>query len=203
MKVLVAETDPTLRRLLEATLLKCGFEVAVAHDGPQAWEMLQSSYAPRLLLLDRALPGLDGIELCRKARRFLSNLPPYIILLTTRDRREDIVEGLESGADDCLGKPFDTEELKARIQAGERIVELQRALGSRQLELETVLARVEALHRLLPVCVYCRTARSGKEYLREVEAYISSNSSARSGDGTCPHCHAKIFAERTLDAKPA
>jgi DNA-binding response OmpR family regulator len=198
MKVLIAENDPVSRRVHEATLLKCGFEVTIAHDGLQAWEMLQSSYAPRLLLLDRTLPGLDGIELCRRARRFLSNLPPYIILLTTRGRREELVQGVESGADDCLGKPFDPEELRARAQAGERIVELQRVLGSRQLELESALARVKELHTLLPICVHCGRMRDDREYLREIESYISGHFAPRPDRGACPHCEAKEVAERAL-----
>jgi len=200
MKVLIAENDPVSRRLHESALLQCGFEVAVAHDGLQAWEMLQSSYAPRLLLLDRTMPGLDGIELCRKARRSLANLPPYIILLTTRGKREELEQGLESGADDCLGKPFDPEELRARVQAGERIIELQRILGSRQMELDSALARVRELCTLLPVCAHCGRMRKDQEYLREIESYISGHFAPRPARGTCAHCEAKEAAERTLHA---
>jgi DNA-binding response OmpR family regulator len=203
MKILIAEDDPISRRLLEATLLKCGYEVAVAHDGLQAWEMLQCSYAPRLAIIDWMMPGLDGLELCRKARCFLSNLPPYIILLTTRGRKEDIVEGLQNGADDYLLKPFDPEELRARIQAGERIIELQRALGSRQLELESALARIKKLHSLLPICVHCRRMRNGRDYWQEVETYVSSHFDSQISQGVCPDCDAKVLAEKALDAKPA
>jgi sigma-B regulation protein RsbU (phosphoserine phosphatase) len=203
MKIMVAENDPISRRLFEATLLKCGYEVAVARDGLQAWEMLQSSYAPRLALIDRMMQGLDGLELCRKARGFLSNLPPYIILVTTRDRREDIVEGFQNGADDYLLKPFDPEELKARIRAAERIIELQRLLAKRQLELESALARNKRFHRLIPICVYCGRMKDGRDYWREVEAFVSSHSDSRISRGVCPECDAKVLAEKAQDAKPA
>ena len=203
MKILIAENDPISRRLLEVTLLKCGYEVVVAHDGLQAWEMLQSSYAPRLAIIDWMTPGLDGLELCRKARCFLSNLPPYIILLTMRGRKEDIVEGLQNGADDYLLKPFDPEELRGRILAGERIIELQRALGSRQLEQESALARIKKLHGLLPICEHCRRLRNGSDYWQEVEAYVSTHSDSQISQGVCPDCNARALAERALDAKPA
>jgi sigma-B regulation protein RsbU (phosphoserine phosphatase) len=128
VKLLIADDDAILRRLLQAALVKAGHEVIVARDGTEAWQVLQSEEAPRLAVLDWVMPGLDGLEVCRKVRQ-QGNAPYiYLILLTSKDRREDIVAGLEAGADDYLIKPFDPHELQARLRVGQRILDLQSAL---------------------------------------------------------------------------
>jgi diguanylate cyclase (GGDEF)-like protein len=128
MKILVAEDDLVTRRMLEAYLVKWGYEVVVVADGQQAWQILQQENAPRLALLDWMMPEMDGMSICREARRL--NLQPYIylILLTARKYQEDVIAGLEAGADEYLTKPFDPYELKARLRTGARIVELQDSL---------------------------------------------------------------------------
>ena len=128
MKILVAEDDLVTRRMLEAYLVKWGYEVVMVADGQQAWQILQQENAPRLALLDWMMPEMDGMSICREARRL--NLQPYIylILLTARKYQEDVIAGLEAGADEYLTKPFDPYELKARLRAGARIVELQDSL---------------------------------------------------------------------------
>jgi len=125
MKILVAEDDLVTRRMLEAYLGKWGYEVLKASDGQQAWQILQQEHAPRLAILDWMMPGMDGTSVCREVRKL--NLQPYtyLILLTTRGFKQDVIEGLESGADEYLTKPFDPFELKARLRSGVRIVELQ------------------------------------------------------------------------------
>ncbi|HTS67938.1 MAG TPA: diguanylate cyclase [Terriglobia bacterium] len=125
MKILVAEDDLVTRRMLEAYLGKWGYEVLKASDGQQAWQILQHEHAPRLAILDWMMPGMDGTSVCREVRKL--NLQPYtyLILLTTRGFKQDVIEGLESGADEYLTKPFDPFELKARLRSGVRIVELQ------------------------------------------------------------------------------
>jgi len=125
MKILVAEDDLVTRRMLEAYLGKWGYEVLKASDGQQAWQILQHEHAPRLAILDWMMPGMDGTSVCREVREL--NLQPYtyLILLTTRGFKQDVIEGLESGADEYLTKPFDPFELKARLRSGVRIVELQ------------------------------------------------------------------------------
>ncbi|MGE0679976.1 MAG: SpoIIE family protein phosphatase [Candidatus Binatia bacterium] len=128
MKILIADDDAIPRRLLQAALVKAGHEVIVARDGAEAWQVLQSEEAPRLAVLDWVMPGLDGLEVCRKVRQ-QGNAPYiYLILLTSKDRREDIVAGLGAGADDYLIKPFDPHELQARLRVGQRILDLQAAL---------------------------------------------------------------------------
>jgi signal transduction histidine kinase len=132
MKVLIAEDDLISCRLLEATLGSFGYEVLTTTTGHDAWLVLQEANAPQLAILDLILPGIDGMELCRRVRASLEHRPRYLILLTSRNSKEDLVAGLEAGADDYLTKPFDAEELRARLHVGERILDLQKRLFDRE-----------------------------------------------------------------------
>ena len=125
MKILVAEDDAISRMLLQRTLQRAGYEVAAVEDGCRALAELSKEDPPRLALLDWIMPGMDGIEVCREVRRRKDHAYTYLILLSSRETKQDIVQGLESGADDYLTKPYDAEELKARLRAGERILELE------------------------------------------------------------------------------
>ena len=128
MKILIADDDVIPRRFLQAALDKAGHKVVVAHDGVEAWQLLQRADAPRLAILDWLMPGMDGVEVCRKVRQWDCASYVYLILLTSKDQHEDIIAGLEAGADDYLIKPFDPQELEARLRAGQRILDLQAAL---------------------------------------------------------------------------
>lgn len=134
MKILIADDDPVSRRLLEATLIRLGHEVAAVANGTDAILALSAPEAPRLAVLDWMMPGADGLAVCRAIRQ---RTGPYIylILLTARDRREDLVEGLHAEADDFLTKPLDIVELKARLRSGERVLRLQEGLLAAQEEL--------------------------------------------------------------------
>lgn len=125
VRILIAEDDPVSRRILDSFLKKWGYQVEVCEDGKAAWNILQQEDAPHFAILDWMMPGMDGVEICRKVRERRQQPHTYIILLTAKGRKEDIVEGLETGADDYLTKPFDAQELKARVRAGLRILELQ------------------------------------------------------------------------------
>lgn len=139
MKILVAEDEPISRELLAAYLTKWGHEVIASADGEQAWELLNAGEPPRLLLLDWMMPGIDGLELCRRIKGGEQSGQVYIILVTAKNRRQDIVAGLQAGADDYIVKPFDEDELQARVKVGVRIVELwQQLLETERL---TVLAQ--------------------------------------------------------------
>ena len=128
MKILIAEDNMTSRRILESILVKWNYDVISACDGNEAWEKLQEKDPPKLIILDWMMPGINGVEICRRLRRPDAVEAIYIILLTARDEKNDIVEGLGAGADDYIAKPFDKEELRARIDVGRRVVELQTAL---------------------------------------------------------------------------
>jgi len=130
MKVLIAEDDAVSRRMLESALMKWGYEVVLARDGTEAWQILQSAEAPQLAILDWQMPGMDGLEVCRKVRSREETPYTYIILLTARDQKEDVLTGMDAGADDYLTKPFDPHKLQVRLRAGQRILDLQTALLS-------------------------------------------------------------------------
>jgi phosphoserine phosphatase RsbU/P len=144
MKILVADDDLTSRMMLRAVVAKWNFESVMAEDGTQAWELLQLPQAPSLAILDWMMPGLTGPELCRKLRERREARPLYIILLTSRGERQDVVQGLEAGADDYLAKPYDNQELRARMNVGRRIIELQEALVKRE-KLQGVLEMAGAV----------------------------------------------------------
>ena len=135
MKVLVAEDDKITRRLLEVLLAKWGYETTSVGDGGKAWDVLQQKNSFRLVVLDWMMPEMDGAEVCRKVRNNGHVDYKYILLLTAKSQKEDIIEGIRAGADDYLIKPFDRSELRARISIGKRIVELQQALAGRVREL--------------------------------------------------------------------
>src|ERR1700689_1009370 len=138
MRILIADDSIVSRHLLDATLRKWGYEVAVACDGLEAWDILQEENAPRLAILDWVMPGLSGPEVCKRVRenpRDKEATYTYILLLTSKSQREDLIEGMESGADDYLIKPFDQHELKVRLRAGTRLVDLQHELISAREEL--------------------------------------------------------------------
>jgi two-component system cell cycle response regulator len=124
-RILIAEDDPVSRRLLEVFLVKWGFEVVLATTGLEALQLLERMDAPRLALLDWMMPGMEGVQVCRKLREFKDRPYIYVLLLTARTQKEDLLHGLDSGADDYLTKPFDSQELRARLHVGQRILDLQ------------------------------------------------------------------------------
>jgi diguanylate cyclase (GGDEF)-like protein len=129
-RILVAEDDPVSRRLLEVFLVKWGFDVVLAATGLEALRILERMDAPRLALLDWMMPGMEGVHVCQKLREFKDRPYVYVLLLTARTQKEDLLQGLNSGADDYLTKPFDSQELRARLHVGQRILDLQDKLIS-------------------------------------------------------------------------
>jgi two-component system cell cycle response regulator len=125
MKILIADDEPVSRRILHGMLLKWGYHVVSVEDGDAAWKVLQAPDAPRMALLDWMMPGRNGVDVCRALRKQHSESYIYILLLTAKDEKESVVEGLESGADDYLTKPFNPQELKARIRVGLRVLNLE------------------------------------------------------------------------------
>ncbi len=123
--ILVAEDDAVFRLLLETWLQQWGYRVTTAEDGAAAWRELQSDHSPRLVLLDWMMPGLDGIEICRRVRGLQRELYSYIIVATAKTSKQDVINALDAGADDYVTKPVDHNELRARLQVGRRILQLQ------------------------------------------------------------------------------
>ncbi|MBA3012211.1 MAG: diguanylate cyclase [Proteobacteria bacterium] len=141
MKILIADDDPISRRILEANLLEWGYELMVASDGLEAWEILQKPESPNLIISDWMMPRMDGLELCREIRNMEKSKYIYFIILTAKGEKKDIISGLEAGADDFLTKPFNQEELKYRTRIGERVLNLEHRIME--------LANIDSLTGLL------------------------------------------------------
>ncbi len=139
MRILIAEDDPTSRDVLRINLETWGYDVVVCKDGAQAFQILQKPDAPQLAILDWMMPELSGVDICRRVRLQQKNHPTYILLLTAKNQRSDLIEGLNAGADDYIVKPFDRQELRARLNVGIRVVKLQNQLV--QAEQMRVLAQ--------------------------------------------------------------
>ena len=144
MNVLIADDDIVSRRLLQVSLTNAGYRVQIAVDGAEALRAFEQQECPRLVVMDWMMPKMDGLEVCRAIRKLSPEPYIYIILLTARGRQEEIIEGLEAGADDYITKPFDLQELKARVRAGKRILDLQEQIVSTREQL-----RVQATHDAL------------------------------------------------------
>lgn len=195
MEVLIADDGLTIRRLLETYLKKWGYDVVSVSDGNQAWEELKNPDAPRLVILDWLMPGLDGVEVCRKARQLPHGKLFYIIIFTSLEDKKNLVAALDAGADDFIIKNFDREELKARIKVGERVVRLKSELADRVRELEATVAHVKLLQGILPVCMYCHKIRDDQEVWQRMDQYLARHTDAMISHGMCPECYEKQFPD--------
>jgi len=140
-RVLIAEDDPVSLRLVEAMLKKWGYDPVLTRDGAEAWQVLQSENAPQLAILDWMMPKRDGLDVCRALRQDTERPYVYVLLLTAKVQEQDLVVGLEAGADDYLTKPFAAEELRARLYAGERILGIQQQLVNAREDLRNQAIR--------------------------------------------------------------
>lgn len=145
MNILIADDDSISRSILARVLKKNGYHVTEAVDGKNAWLALQQPDAPRMVILDWMMPGMDGLEVLKRIRSLQSERPPYIIMLTAKGDKADVIEGLAAGANDYLAKPFDIGELFARLQVGRRMIEMQDVLISKADELRRTQADLQVL----------------------------------------------------------
>ncbi|MEW6432982.1 MAG: response regulator [Myxococcota bacterium] len=186
--VLLAEDERVTRRLLEAHLARFGYEVVSVDEGQAAWDVLQSDDAPPLVVLDWSMPGLDGVEICRRLRAATGAPYTYTLLVTSRAAKSDIIEGLSAGADDFIAKPVDPDELHARLRTGERIVQLERTLASRLRELEATIEHVHELQGMLPICIHCKRIRNQEQIWEKVESYFEKRAGAKFSHALCSEC---------------
>lgn len=204
MKILVADDDPLSQRLAQATLIRSGYEVIVVSSGHAAWDVLRETGAPPLALLDWMMPGLDGIEICRRLRRHQPTLLTYVILLTALDEEEAIAQAVEAGADDYLVKPFLPEHLRLRVSLGVRVVRLEETWQCAQQELAQARAQLNRLHQLLPLCPRCHRKRRSRRYWQQIEGYIREQPNEQAILSLCPRCRHDVAGQDGVEtASPA
>jgi DNA-binding response OmpR family regulator len=197
MRILVAEDEEFNRSLLTRALTKWGHEVLEATDGGEAWEKLRSPDPPNLVVLDWIMPVMDGLDLVSKIRGSSTSedLYTYVIMLTQKGQKEEIIQGLDAGADDYITKPYDPDELRVRIRSGERLINLHSQLRNTNMELQEALDKVKTLSGLLPICSWCKKVRDDKGYWRQIENYIREHSSAEFSHSICPECSRNLSME--------
>ncbi len=188
LRILVAEDDFTSRRMLTALLERCGHDVEAVADGDAAWAALQVADAPPLAILDWLMPGLDGVEVIRRLRAVDAAEPPYLLVLTTRDTKEDVITALDAGADDYMVKPFDHGELRARIRVGERMLAMRARLAVQVRKLRDAAQHIHVLQEILPICSICKKIRDDHGYWNQVEAYLADHVGTSFSHGICPDC---------------
>ncbi len=194
MRILAADDSQISLEILRATLEKWGHEVICAENGTAAWNILSSEDAPPLAFLDWMMPGLDGPAICEKIRR-MGKTGMYLILLTARDQSKDVTAAFASGANDYITKPFDQGQLRARLNVGIRVVELQKQLQLQAQEVERARAEVEALQRLLPICAGCKKVREDSAYWEELQSYLTEREEEALQGSLCPDCRKKLAHE--------
>ena len=151
-----------------------------------------------MALLDWNMPGVNGLEICREIRSLPDLSSMYVVLLTANTARNEMVAGLDCGADEYMVKPVDWELLRVRLQIGARIVTLQQSLSRRVRELQSALDTVKVLSGLLPICSYCKRIRDDNDYWQQLECYVSEHTNAQFSHGICPSCFDHARAQMGL-----
>jgi len=195
MRILIAEDDATSRIVLATVLTKDGYDVTATDDGGAAWEVLQKPDAPRLAILDLMMPGIDGLELVRRVRAIPSVAPPYLIIVSTKSEKSDVIAALDAGANDYLTKPFDPGELRARIEVGRRMIEMRFELNEKVKELKQALAEVRTLKGIVPICANCKNVRDDQGYWNRVESYLNEHTEADFTHAVCPDCMKRLYPQ--------
>jgi phosphoserine phosphatase RsbU/P len=192
VKILIAEDEFTTRMMVQVCLETWGYRVESVTNGNDAWAALQKPDAPHIAILDWEMPELNGVEVCRRVKEMDNVTTPYILLLTCRDSKTDIVQGFDAGADDYMTKPFNDDELRARVRVAERLVRTQSSLSESVAELKEVLNQVEMLENSIEVCRDCRKIFS--PYDRGWHAFldvIENGADPRFIIKNCPSCGGK------------
>ena len=198
MRVLIADDDAVTARRLRGLAESWDYDVTVTTDGPSTLAVLENADPPRLVLLDWVMPGMDGIDVCQRIRQRDDGQHAYVIMLTARGEHDDMVAGFAAGADDFLVKPFDADELRSRLKAAARIVDLQLRLEANIGELTAALASVKTLKGMLPICGYCKSIRDDTNYWHAVESYVTDHADVAFSHGICPTCLASALEREGL-----
>lgn len=191
MKVLIADDDRFSRSGMRKMLESCEYKVLEAGDGAEALRIFIAE-KPDIVVTDWMMPKIDGVELVRKIRAFDETRYCYVVMVTAKNRKEDMLKSMDAGVDDFLSKPFHREELRVRLRAGERILSLHQALGERITELEEARKNIKTLQGFLPICAYCKKVRSDGDYWQKIEEYMSEASEDLVlSHSICPECYEK------------
>jgi len=189
VKILIAEDELTTRMLVQVSLENWGYRVESVVNGQEAWSALKRKDAPGIAILDWEMPELHGLEVCRKVKEMGRENPPYIILLTGRDSNNDIVKGFDAGADDYMTKPFNNNELRARVRVAERMVRTQASLSETVTELKEVLNHLEMIREGVAVCQSCHKIFNGDDgNWYTVEESLNEYADPRFFQAVCPDC---------------
>jgi phosphoserine phosphatase RsbU/P len=180
MKTLIAEDDRDSREMLAFLLEFEGHEVVRTTNGSEAWSEFER-HRFSLIISDWVMPELDGLELCRRIRAVDRPAYPYIILLTALKGKDNFLRAMNAGADDFITKPFDPDELRAKLHVAQRIVSLQ--------------SRVRTLEGILPTCMYCKKIRDENQTWVSIERYVTERSNAAFSHGVCPECYPKASSQ--------
>lgn len=195
MRILIAEDDATSRIVLATLLTRDGYDVTATENGSRAWAVLSGPNPPRLAILDLMMPGLDGIEVVRRVRAVPSTTPPYLIMVSTRGEKADVIAALDAGANDYLAKPFDPGELRARIEVGARMLDMRFELNQKVEELKLALEQVKTLTGIVPICANCKNVRDDQGYWNRVETYLNEHTEADFTHAVCPDCMKKLYPQ--------
>lgn len=174
MQVLIADDEPTTLKLIANLISELGHAPVLAQSGDEALRILSGPKSPRIAVLDWVMPGLSGLELCREIRKTESLVEKYIILVTVRDEPDDLIRGLDAGANDYITKPFNRGELRARVNVGLKTIQL--------------LDEVKELRELVPICCVCKKIRDEKSFWHTVEEYFGRRSNLQFTHGICTSC---------------
>lgn len=174
MDILIADDSPTALKLLELVLAKFGHSLQIAEDGDQAWE-LYLKHRPPVVITDWMMPKLNGLDFCHRLRQENDPHYTYVIVLTARGGKQDVIQALEAGADDFITKPFDKDELRARLHVASRIAGLQN--------------RVAKYEKILPICMYCKKIRGQEDTWVPVDDYLTTKTESSLSHGVCPECY--------------
>jgi DNA-binding response OmpR family regulator len=191
VKILIAEDEYTTRLMVQVCLENWGYSIESVEDGKKAWDIINQKNPPQIAVLDWEMPGISGIELCRKIKSLDRSSPIHVILLTARDSKNDISQGFEAGADDYITKPFNDDELGARIRVAERIVTIQSSLNSSLEELREALDMVQSFEEPVAVCRKCKKIGAFDGSWRTPEKLLEYPVDPRFIQLDCPSCKAK------------
>jgi len=187
MRILIVEDDSEAREMLQVFLTLEGHEVVPAENGTEAWQLFQADNFS-LVISDWLMPGTDGLELCRRIRASETSRYCYVVLLTALRGKANYLQAMRAGTDDFVTKPFDADELRARLLVAERIVGLQ--------------DRVKRLEGILSTCVYCKRIRDEQSEWVTIEKYITQRTQASFSHGVCPSCYDTVVKPELDKIRP-